>query len=156
MLNKKLPVQSVRIFLRINEFSTILDFLSVYIITMVLVFILIYNEWTYFLNPDPVFKFVPDADFAAGPKTYPISEQLIQKLLQRQVSTSWRGKDVWSLIACRQNGRIHMSHCENRIQIAPRYWLANILIHTPFKERKYCWQTSQHLLWIVDHTLVYS
>eukprot|EP00093_Oithona_nana_P009997 09997.XXX_278508_277250_1 [CDS] Oithona nana genome sequencing. len=37
----------------------------VYIITMVLVFILIYNEWTYFLNPDPVFKFVPDADFAA-------------------------------------------------------------------------------------------
>ena len=32
---------------------------------MVLVFILIYNEWTYFLNPDPVFKFVPDADFAA-------------------------------------------------------------------------------------------
>ena len=40
-------------------------FFSVYIITMVLVFILIYNEWTYFLNPDPVFKFVPDADFAA-------------------------------------------------------------------------------------------
>ena len=32
---------------------------------MVLVFILIYNEWTYFLNPDPVFKFVPDADFSA-------------------------------------------------------------------------------------------
>ena len=66
MLNKKLPVQSVRkfVFKKTNlvQFWT---FFSVYIITMVLVFILIYNEWTYFLNPDPVFKFVPDADFAA-------------------------------------------------------------------------------------------
>ena len=47
------------------RFSIKFGLFSVYIITMVLVFILIYNEWTYFLNPDPVFKFVPDADFAA-------------------------------------------------------------------------------------------
>jgi len=37
----------------------------VYIVTLTLVIALIYNEWQYFLNPDPTFQFVPDTDFSS-------------------------------------------------------------------------------------------
>jgi hypothetical protein len=40
-------------------------FFTVYIVTLTLVIALIYNEWQYFLNPDPTFQFVPDTDFAS-------------------------------------------------------------------------------------------
>ena len=41
------------------------SFFTVYLVTLFFVIILIFNEFEYFLNPDPKFHFVPDADFEA-------------------------------------------------------------------------------------------
>ena len=41
------------------------SYFSVYLVTLFFVIILIFNEFEYFLNPDPKFHFVPDADFEA-------------------------------------------------------------------------------------------
>ena len=48
-----------------NRDSSIFHSFPVYLVTLFFVIILIFYEFEYFLNPDPKFHFVPDADFEA-------------------------------------------------------------------------------------------